>query len=212
MARVELEVTHNTGRELHSKIQEVPFHPSELGSAWPSSAFTDPRFESAGIVDQRPPGSACVQSDLCPSKRLHGKVLGGRFSTKPFPGALSATENICCPSFMKDTYHNGSECQMSLCALLQTKIIAPYTQIKGARKAAQPMTQIQQFHRAFFLAFSLPGHFLDLYTHSVPSAFSSVTEKNVQTKLDDQGDVVEQSLPGQLAISSWILLNLWMAL
>lgn len=53
---------------------------------------------------------------------------------------------------------------MSLCTLLQTKIIAPSTQIKGkvgVKQAAQPMTEIQQFHRAFFLAFftsrSLPG-------------------------------------------------------
>ena len=74
---------------------------------------------------------------------------------------------------------------MSLCALLQTKIIAPYTQIKGnvgVKKAAQPMTEIQQFHIAFFLDFSLPGHFPDLYAHFLPSAFASVTEKKCTNK------------------------------
>lgn len=69
---------------------------------------------------------------------------------------------------------------MSLRALLQTQIIAPYTQIKGnvgVKKAVQPVTEIQQFYRAFFLDFSLPGHFLDLYAHFLPLAFASVTEK-----------------------------------
>lgn len=85
---------------------------------------------------------------------------------------------------MKNTQHNGPGCQISFCAFPQTKIIAPYTEIKGnagVKKAAQPMAEIQQFHRAFLLAFSLPGHFLDLYAHFLPSAFASVTEGKKST-------------------------------
>lgn len=85
---------------------------------------------------------------------------------------------------------------MSFCALLQT-ITVPYTQIKrnvGVKEAAQPVTEMQQLHRAFCLAFSLPGHFLDLYAHFLPPAFASVTVRKVETKLDGQGDAAEQSL------------------
>lgn len=104
MAQMELDVAHNTGQELHPKIRAVPFHPSELGSAFPSTAATDPGFGSAGITDQSLTGSAHIQSHLLqPSKRLLGKALEGGFSIRPFLGALSAIENVCCHSFMKNT-------------------------------------------------------------------------------------------------------------
>lgn len=104
MAQVELDVTYNTGQEFQSKTKTVPFHPSELGSACPSTAATDPGFGSAGNTDQSPTSSAHGQSDLSHlSKRLHGKVLEGGFYIKPFLGALSATENVQCHSFMKNT-------------------------------------------------------------------------------------------------------------
>lgn len=80
---------------MNSKTQIVPFQISELGSAYPSTAVSDPGFGPGRIMDQSLTGSARVQSELShPSERLHRKFLEGGFYIKPFLGALTATEDI----------------------------------------------------------------------------------------------------------------------
>lgn len=64
-----------------------------------------------------------------------------------------------------------------------------------------------QFHHLFFLLFHL-----QVTSRNFLATSFHIAEKYVQRKLNGQGDAVRQRLPCQLAISVWILLNLWMAL
>lgn len=153
-------------------------------------------------------------------RNLHGKLCDGEFYAKPFLGDLSVTgKKVLSHSFMKNTSHNGSECYMSFPALLQTKIMASYRQIKGnvgVKKTAQPLFEIQQFQSlssCFFTSRSLPGPLRTF--SSISFCFSHWKEKKKKKPNRNsmaKGDAVEQSPPCQLAISVWILLNLWMAL
>lgn len=57
-----------------------------------------------------------------PPRNLDGKLWDGGVYTKPFLGALSVIKKkVLSHSFMKNMSHNGSECQRSFPALLQTK-------------------------------------------------------------------------------------------
>lgn len=141
--------------------------------------------EIPGSMGQSPTSSGHGWSDFpCPPNRLYGKVWEGGLYFKPLLAAFSAIENVCWYSFMKSTQHNAPKWQMSLCILLQTQT-TPYTkkEMKCRRKESCPAHDwdISILQSLFFSIPSLPGHFLTLYRHFLPSVFYfRHRKKNIQ--------------------------------